>query len=211
MEQGYLDNEAHKESLRPNRLKMLATNEKIQTVPLFEIADTQKTKLTDKMGKLVVQLYNDAKCLSFSSHSWPSRVVASEIAHQFDFKSPFQSYDASFLDLQYVTPGSYEDILRMVIAFNAPRIIKVVDKCLAVQLTNGKCLQYPLLKSVSAVHSWALAFKALCKEVTKVDVLVRKLSGFSSFFHISAAGTTELEKLPRSIVSEFATCQITLR
>ena len=31
----------HKESLRPNRLKMLSTKEKIQTVPLFKIADTQ--------------------------------------------------------------------------------------------------------------------------------------------------------------------------
>ena len=31
----------HKESLRSNRLKMLSTKEKIQTVPLFKIADSQ--------------------------------------------------------------------------------------------------------------------------------------------------------------------------
>ena len=40
-EQAHLDSIAHKESLRPNRLKILSTKEKIQTVPLFKIADTQ--------------------------------------------------------------------------------------------------------------------------------------------------------------------------
>ena len=40
-EQVHLDSMARKESLRPNRLKMLSTKGKIQTVPLFKIADTQ--------------------------------------------------------------------------------------------------------------------------------------------------------------------------
>ena len=58
-----------------------------------------------------------------------------------------------------------------------------------------KYLQFPMLKSVCAVHSSALTFKDLCKEVTEVDVLVRKLSVLSTFFQISAARTTELEKI----------------
>ena len=40
-EQDHLDSVTHKESLRPNKLKLLSTKEKIQTVPLFKIADTQ--------------------------------------------------------------------------------------------------------------------------------------------------------------------------
>ena len=60
-EQDQLDSEAHKESLRANKLKMLSTKEMIQTVPLFKIADTRKKKMANKMGKFVIQVCNDAK------------------------------------------------------------------------------------------------------------------------------------------------------
>ena len=52
-----------------------------------------------------------------------------------------------------------------------------------------------MLKSVFAVRSSVLAFKDLCKEMTEVDVLVRKLSALSTFFRTSAARTTELEEI----------------
>ena len=41
--------------------------------------------------------------------------------------------------------------------------------------------KFPMLKSVYTVHSSALTFKIFCKEVTKVDVLVRKLSLHRTF------------------------------
>ena len=53
---------------------------------------------------------------------------------------------------------------------------------------------FPLLKSVCAVHSSALAYHDLCKNVSEVDTLIRKVSGISSFFHASAVRTAELEK-----------------
>ena len=50
---------------------------------------------------------------------------------------------------------------------------------------------FPMLKSVCAVHSSALAYKDLCKEFSEVDTLIRKVSGISSFFHASAVRTTK--------------------
>ena len=54
-----------------------------------------------------------------------------------------------------------------------------------------------MTKSVCAVHSSSLCFKDLCKTVDDVDVLVQKLSGLSTYFHTSAARTTELEKIAK--------------
>ena len=84
-EQDQLDSEAHKEFLRANKLKILSTKEKIQTMPLFKIADTRKSKMANKMGKFVIQLYNDVKnFIRFSQLFWPSRAFASNIVHQID-------------------------------------------------------------------------------------------------------------------------------
>ena len=74
--------------------------------------------------------------IHFSPLFWPPRVAASEIAYQFDFQSPFQSYDVSFFDLQYVTPFqyvtiNYKDILIIIVASDIPRMSNVIDKCLA--------------------------------------------------------------------------------
>ena len=66
-----------------------------------------------------------------------------------------------------------------------------------------------MLKSVCAVHSSALAYNDLCKEVSEVDILIRKVSGISSFFHASAVRTTELEKCAKEKVLNVRTCRST--
>ena len=55
-------------------------------------------------------------------------------------------------------------------------------------------VSFPLLKPVCAVHSSALAYHDLCKNVLEVGTLKRDVSGISSFFHASAVRTAELEK-----------------
>ena len=59
----------------------------------------------------------------------------------------------------------------------------------------------PLLKSVCAVHSTANAYKDLhanaCKSVPEIDHLVKKLAAISTYFHVSAKQTIELEKVAK--------------
>ena len=91
-------------------MKELSSSEKIQAIPLLKIANGQAhllRLLANQIGKLIIQVYNDAKNLSISAFSWPSRVVASETAQDFDYNNPFEENDASVFDLQYVTPASY--------------------------------------------------------------------------------------------------------
>ena len=69
---------------------------------------------------------------------------------------------------------------------------------------ENKGVQIPMLKSVCAMHSSAIAFKDVCKVVREVDVLIRKLSGMSTSFHASAICTSELEKVPKEL--SFCVC-----
>ena len=64
------------------------------------------------------------------------------------------------------------------------RLWKLIDD------ERAKEASFPLLKSVCAVHSSALAYHDLCKNVSEVDTLIRNVSGISSFFHASAVRTS---------------------
>eukprot|EP00795_Rhopilema_esculentum_P015885 gene15884-7217_t len=52
-------------------------------------------------------------------------------------------------------------------------------------------------ESVCAVHSTANAYKDLFKNVPKIDHLVEKLAAISTYFHVSANRTSELEKVAK--------------
>lgn len=55
--------------------------------------------------------------------------------------------------------------------------------------------EYPLLKSVCAVHTSALVFKDVCKSVCEVQHMIEKVGGIASFFHSSPRQTSDLEKI----------------
>ena len=127
----HLESETHKESGKVNRFKRLPSTQKIQTIPSFKIANTQTDLLANRVGKLIIQVYNDAKNLSISAFSWPSRVVAAEITNRFDYNACFEEYDASMFDMQYVTPKSHQELLSMIVLTDLPRFKQEIDDCLA--------------------------------------------------------------------------------
>ena len=108
--QEHLQSEAHKECLKAERLKKLSSVEKSQTVPLVKMLSSQRQKLANKIGSLIIHVYNDAKCLTLSAFSWPSRVVAAKRAHEFDCNQPFQRYTPSDFDLQYIRPPVVQEL-----------------------------------------------------------------------------------------------------
>ena len=61
--------------------------------------DFGRQKFANKVGSLIIHVYKDAKCLTSSAFSWPSRLVAAELAHDFDYNQPFQPYTPSDFDL----------------------------------------------------------------------------------------------------------------
>ena len=286
----HIESDAHKEAVKAERINGLSYKEKVETVPLFKISKAQNKEFADKVGKLITHVYNDAKLLTSSAFSWPSRVVTSEIAQQFDMNAQFEPYVASTFDLQYVSPAGHQELLEAIVKADIPNFQSNIDNCLAVSFrcdasmdrtqkdnefmliktidkegneslryvglgfvkghgaeghlealkeglkdtigfdkllevashlsTDGenknvgknkglwklidneresKGMKFPMLKSVCAVHSSALAFKDVCKVVKEVDTMLRKLSGISTYFQSSAARTSELEEIAKEL------------
>ena len=267
-------------------IKKLSNVQKSQSVPLMKMVNSQRQQLANKIGSLILHVYNDAKCLTSSAFSWPSRVIAAKMAHDFDCNKPFESYSASNFDLQYIRPPVVQELLRTIVSADLPRIKEEIDSCIAASFhcdasmdqtqkhneymllntinkdgkqdlkfigighvtepgaaghlqalkmgasdtvgfdkvlkvvnhvsTDGEAkntgqfnglwklldderekldVNFPLLKSICAVHSTANTYKDLCKSVPEIEHLVKKLYGIATFFHASAKRTSDLEKV----------------
>ena len=237
------------------------------------MVNSQRQQLANKIGSLIIHVYNDAKCLTSSSFSWPSRVIAAKMAHDFDCNKPFESYSASNFDLQYIRPSVVQERLRTIASADLPRIKEEIDSYIAASFrcdasmdqtqkdneymllntinkdgkqdlkfigighvtesgaaghlqalkmgasdtvgfdkvlmvvnhvsTDGEAknsgkfnglwklldherekldVNFPLLKSICAVHSTANAYKDLCKSVPEIEHLVKSYLGLQHFF-----------------------------
>ena len=132
--QEHLQSEAHKECLEAERLKKLSSVEKSQTVPLVKMLSSQRQKLANKIGSLIIHVYNDAKCLTSSAFSWPSRVVSAKLAHECNYNQPFQLYTPSDFDLQYSRPPVVQELLRTIVSSDLPKFKKEIHSCIAAYL-----------------------------------------------------------------------------
>ena len=127
----HLQNSAHQECLKAERLKKLSNVQKSQSVPLMKMVNSQRQQLANKIGSLIIHVYNDAKCLTSSAFSWPSRVIAAKMAHDFDCNKPFESYSASNFVPQYIRPLVVQELLRTIVSADLPRIKEEIDSCIA--------------------------------------------------------------------------------
>lgn len=70
----------HIDCLKANRLQSL---ENIEETPLDSMIKRSNQKMLDYIGKICIQVYNDAKWLNLSARSWPSRYVVGEASQAY--------------------------------------------------------------------------------------------------------------------------------
>ena len=93
---------------------------------------SQNKELADKIGQLIIQVFNDAEMLTNSAFSWPSRIVASKISTGFDFNKELTLYKPSHFDLEYLTPVMHRQLLRTIVSADLPMFRKEMQSCLPV-------------------------------------------------------------------------------
>lgn len=82
---------------------------------LIDIHISESNRIrANHMGKLFIQVYADAKKLTLSAFSWPARFVASEAGNYFDFNEPNSTTIPPSMNIQYVTPKSHGDLLKII-------------------------------------------------------------------------------------------------
>lgn len=71
--------------------------------------------LANHVGKLFLQVYNDAKKLTLSAYSWPSRYVVTEAGNQFRFEEENKPTIPKNINLQYVNPNGHFNLLNTIV------------------------------------------------------------------------------------------------
>lgn len=102
---------------------------------LVRMISTVNEKLANKIGGYAVTIYNDAKRLTLSAFSFPSRQLAFQIGQAFSINNPDQNAkDVELLNLQYLTPICHAEILDCIVEVEHGLIEKKVNECLALSL-----------------------------------------------------------------------------
>lgn len=102
---------------------------------LVRMISTVNEKLANKIGGYSITVYNDAKHLTLSAFSFPSRQLAFQIGQAFNINNPKQNAkDIELLNLQYLTPICHAEILDCIVEVERGSIEKQINECLALSL-----------------------------------------------------------------------------
>jgi len=127
----HLEGECHMLCVRAQRVNNLSSAMKVKEVPILRNISEKNLEVGNRIGRLMIQVFIDAKSLSLSAYSWPSRVVAGEMAAGFDFNKPYLPYEASAFDLQYVNPSFHRELLHTIVQAHVPTFINEIEANLA--------------------------------------------------------------------------------
>jgi hypothetical protein len=83
---------------------------------------------------LMINVFNNAKKLTLSAWSWPSREVANMISGAVDVTQDFEKFYPSNSKLQYVTPTQHNNFLSCIVLADKTRVKAKIESSLALSL-----------------------------------------------------------------------------
>lgn len=124
----------HIECVKADKIKSLRVDD--QAPPMDVAVSKANAKMTDFVGKLMIQVYNDGKRLNLSAFSWPSRFVSSEASSAFSSNSECQAKGiiAGDLNLQYVNPPGHLQLMSTIVSSHREELLKKIEQCHAISL-----------------------------------------------------------------------------
>jgi hypothetical protein len=79
--------------------------------------------LADRIGRLMIEIYNNAKRGSISAWSWPASThVAHLMAREFKMNAPTADFVPLDSELKYVTPMQHSDLMGYIVKADMPRL-----------------------------------------------------------------------------------------
>lgn len=125
----------HIECLKADKIKSL-TEPTMKLAPMDKMISKANEDLANYIGKLCINIYNDAKRLNLSAWSWPSRYVANEVANSFNFNCSEQqtSIIPPKLNLKYINPPSHLEILNCIVASDQNNFKEKIKNSIAISI-----------------------------------------------------------------------------
>lgn len=152
----HLSTTYHIEAIKVHKYKTLNTSEKMAITPMGKAVNQANDKLARKIGCLMIHVYNDAKKLTLSAYSFPSRVIVSQKANLFQLNGEV-SNNIDDSELQYLTPHTHKDLLECIVETHQSSFVEdILNNSLALSLRCDGSVDrtqidkmYVLMKSIT--------------------------------------------------------------
>ena len=103
----------HTEAAKALRLNSISTTKSLLSSPIGIAVSKANESLAKKIGGLMTHVFNDAKRLTLTPHSFPSRMVAEILSKNFDMVGVQKTLNTN--ELQYLNPTAYRDFLTCIV------------------------------------------------------------------------------------------------
>jgi len=118
-----------------DRVNSLINEERPSTSMEVSIRNANR-KNVSHVGKLMVQVYLDAKLLNLPAHNWPARYVSGEASFAYAYDAENQSHPTipENINLQYVNPVCHLDLMSSIVKSYHQDFLKKIDDAWAISL-----------------------------------------------------------------------------
>lgn len=130
-------------------------------------------KLASHVSKLLFDIYVDAKKMTNSAYSWPSRFVAAEAGRIFNYDDN-HAQTIPHLNLQYVNPNMHLELLHTIVRSDKESLKNKLKKAIACSLRIDGSIDrtqvdkiYTMLKIIRADGKMELIFLGVGKQISR--------------------------------------------
>lgn len=86
------------------------------------------------VGKIMIQVFADAKIMTTAAYNWPVRYVANEASNAFEFNDLGRNTIPQNIPLNYVNPKQHLNMLKHIVEADRENIKTLIEECLAISL-----------------------------------------------------------------------------
>lgn len=130
----HIQSDYHKECERLFRLSTVPSGSSVTPTPLKLAMDKANLQMINHVGKLMIQIFYDAKHLNLPAFSWPARYVASAASFAYDSQNRTLPTIPENIPMQYVNPPGHLDLMTTIVNSYFPEFMKKINECWAVSL-----------------------------------------------------------------------------
>lgn len=129
----HMKTEYHIECERAHRIATFKAGERPDTSLEISVSKA-KVQMVNYVGKLLIQVFLDAKRLNLSAYSWPARYVASTASSVYNSQNQSTETIAENIPLQYVNPPGHLELMTTIVKSYHNDFMKKINECWAISL-----------------------------------------------------------------------------